>query len=58
MSSNYRRNISQKAGAAQALDSSKGKTTYFHTKCGKDEWWSAQFGGKVQVEYVRIQNRF
>jgi len=40
--------------AALALDASSGKSTYFHTKCGKDEWWSADFGGHVQVESVRI----
>jgi len=49
MSSNYRRNDKDKA-AALALEPSAGKSNndhYFHTKCGKDEWWSAQFGGKV-----------
>jgi len=55
MSSNYRKG-SNEEGAALALDSSD-KKSYFHTKCGKNEWWSALFNGKYQVFKVRIQNR-
>lgn len=55
MSSNYRKGDKNKA-AALALDSDQ--KSYFHTKCGADEWWSAQFGDKYLVTEVKIQNRF
>jgi len=54
MSSNYRKGDT-KAAASLAID--KAANTYFHTKCGADEWWSAQFGARFQVTEVRIQNR-
>lgn len=55
MSSNYRKGDKNQA-AALALD--RNGKSYFHTKCGADEWWSAQFGDKYLVTEVRIQNRF
>jgi hypothetical protein len=54
MSSNYRKGDLD-AEAAIALD--KNEKTYFHTKCGEDEWWSAQFNHKTLVTEVKIQNR-
>lgn len=55
MSSNYRKgDINKEAGLA--LDGND--KTYFHTKCGADEWWSAQFDHRVLVTEVRITNRF
>jgi hypothetical protein len=55
MSSNYRKGDLNKE-ASLALDTNE--KSYFHTKCGADEWWSAQFGDKYLVTEVRIQNRF
>jgi len=40
MSTNYRKGDKDQAAAA-AIDNDE--KTYFHTKCGADEWWSAQF---------------
>ena len=54
MSSNYRKGDKDKA-AALAIDGDQ--TTYFHTKCGADEWWSAQFNERFMVTEVKIQNR-
>jgi len=54
MSSNYRKGDLNKE-AALALDSD-GKS-FFHTKCGKSEWWSAHFDSRYLVTEVRIQNR-
>lgn len=54
MSSNYRKGDKDKA-AAQAIDGDE--KTFFHTKCGADEWWSAQFTDKYMVTEVKIQNR-
>ena len=55
MSSNYRSGDADVA-AAQAIDS---KTdSYFHTKCGMDEWWAANLNNRFLVTEVRIQNRF
>ena len=51
MSSNYRKgDLDAEAGIALGKDA----TTYFHTKCGEDEWWSAKFNYKTLVTEVRI----
>lgn len=54
MSSNYRKGDINKA-AQLAIDGDV--NSYFHTKCGADEWWSAQFGDRFVVSEVRIRNR-
>lgn len=54
MSTNYRKGDAA-AEAAIALDGND--QTYFHTKCGADEWWSADFGGRFLVTEVHISNR-
>jgi hypothetical protein len=54
MSSNYRKGDLNEH-ASIALDGDE--KTYFHTKCGADEWWSASFGDKFLVTEVQIQNR-
>lgn len=54
MSSNYRKGDAE-ASAAYALDGDA--QTYFHTKCGEDEWWAAHFDHKTLVTEVRIRNR-
>lgn len=55
MSSNYRKG-DLNTEASIALDGND--ATYFHTKCGADEWWSAGFGeGKFLVTEVHIHNR-
>lgn len=54
MSSNYRKGDKDEA-AQQAIDNKK--DSYFHTKCGADEWWAAQFKHRIMVTEVKIQNR-
>lgn len=54
MSSNYRKGDLDKE-AALALN--RDQKSYFHTKCGEDEWWSGQFKYRTLVTEVRIQNR-
>jgi phosphotransferase system HPr-like phosphotransfer protein len=54
MSSNYRKGDVGKE-ASIALDADV--NTNFHTKCGADEWWSAQFQGRFLVSEVQIANR-
>lgn len=56
MSSNYRKSDAAK-DAALALDDTPNKKSFFHTKCGSDEWWSAQFAERMLVTEVKIQNR-
>jgi len=53
MSSNYLKGDLNKA-AALALDTDG--NTHFHTKCGKNEWWSAHFDSRYLITEVKIRN--
>lgn len=56
MSTNYR-STDPAADAALALNNDEDHTAYFHTKCGTDEWWAAEFGGRFLVSEIHITNR-